>query len=784
MTFSVINDTNSSKLIANTPNTADAAQQFAELVKTSTSEAGSPESTEDHTDVATDPLSSNDPQTNRGYNAALKVLNGNLTPLSQIAREDIPNISLALMPNISLVLVPIIKDHNNDPLWLSGFLQGLGPERIARVLFSPSRRVPRDMVEALARAIVVASPFLPPSFWQTLSRSADAGSTTASVRLNAVLRLLKQGQKDELIALYPSNFSSTDLVQAMKNRSNDTLWLSRLFQKLGPERMARVFLSPSQYVPPDAIKVLAQAFAAVASRPIKEAPPYVPSSFWLALGQSVGTGRPTGLVRLNAVLHRLEPHQRDDLIMEVGKGYMLSAARQQGDQKRITYAMAADAFSLVALDNPFGRTMVMDYLEGKQQADQSFLHDFTSEAVRGMAALADPDQARAGPDRLYNPVIIRGVSPLMIALNAESAGSAGNQMALKMFFGATDVLLGPSNDPNVSEETKVMGRLIQGEEAIGSHPVVDVYGCPLLDGNGPLQENLGIRTALISILTDEPTTILRHWAGNNSTGSLPHLSEVNFLKFVIFALSPLGNSNVAGRNLNALIGIAKRFVTYSLKPTGDRAITDLLGKTEPRISAANIAGRIFGSIAFEGNLSASAIKQSALVKSQADQFKVRIFYDWLGLILDFFGLGTLPRAFKFGGEKLGKIAEWSNHFRTGVGSLISLPRGYTYLRSNTALAEGQALAALPEEDRKLIKDAARQAVKQNFSVSNIMATIEETYSHNKLDAYKRELDNAFDMAGGTKVWFVGSPYISALNGGDFGSKIPSLSEWAVLPSIW
>src|SRR5262249_34233817 len=146
----------------------------------------------------------------------------------------------------------------------------------------------------------------------------------------------------------------------------------------------------------------------------------------------------------------------------VGEGYLSAAAAQQGAEKSISYAMAADAFSLAALDNPAGRALVMTYLAGQQQANPNFLHDFGSQAVQGKALLA-------GPGLLFKPVAIQGISPLMIALNQQSAGNAGNQMALQMFYGATDYLLGSPTDSNVSPAVKGTLPLIQEEGLVGSH---------------------------------------------------------------------------------------------------------------------------------------------------------------------------------------------------------------------------------------------------------------------------------------------------------------------------
>jgi hypothetical protein len=560
----------------------------------------------------------------------------------------------------------------------------------------------------------------------------------------------------------PSSFA---FMGDINNHLNDAQWLAGYFQGLGPQATTSLIdraLNSFDGGQPGWDKTIAQALGAAA--------PFLPPSFEQALGQSAGTQGITASLRLDDVLHNLDPSQNYDLLTNVGKGYLSAAATQQGDQKSISNAMAADAFSLAALDNPAGRQEVMNYLAGQQQANPNFLHDFGYQAVQGMALLA-------GPNELSSPVAIQGISPLMIALNEQSAGSAGNQMALQMFYGATDYLFGSSSNPNVSQQVKGTLPLIQEEGLLGSHTV-------FVNGQA-VQENLGLRTALMDVFYNNAPQILHQWEGNNQIGGLGTNGQIQLERFTAFELSSQGDPSVAQNNLDAMFNVAERFAFYSLGKTNDPAITSLVGANGSGRWAANMAGWILGSIANEGNLAAQDLNQSAQARAQAQQFQERVAFDWLGLGLDLVGLGSIGGVL---GGMLGnaspivsKLALWTNNFKTGIGSLTSLPRDWTFIQSDTALGQGPAIDTLPQQDQDQIRTALRQAGVQNVGVDQVMTMLEGVYSHYNLPDYKDEIDTQFGVAGGTDLSFAMAPYMNALYSGGAAGNMVSLSQWVENP---
>lgn len=557
----------------------------------------------------------------------------------------------------------------------------------------------------------------------------------------------------------PSSFAFMGDIEAHRN---DPQWLAGYFQGLGPQATASLIdraLNHFDGGQPGWDKTIAQALGAAA--------PFLPPSFEQALGQSVSAQGIDASLKFDAVLHNLDPAQNYDLLTNVGKGYLAAAAAQQGDQKNIAYAMAADAFSLAALDNPAGRAEVMTYLAGQQQANPNFLHDFAYQAVQGMALLA-------GPNYLTTPVAIQGISPLMIALNQQSAGSAGNQMALQMFYGSTDALLGSPNNPNVSSAAQGMAPLIREEGLVGSHPVFV---------NGQMvQENLGLRTALMDVFYNHAPEILHQWEGNSETGGLGINGQIQLERFTSFELSPQGDAAVSQNNLDAMFKVAERFAFYSLGKTSDPSIDALVGGKEAGRWSANIAGWILGSIANEGNLAAQDLNQSAQARAQAKQFQDRVAFDWIGFGLDIVGLGTLGGLLGDAAPKIiQSLALVANHIKTGVGSATSLPRDVTFALSDSALGQGPGLSTLSQQDQDSIYNAMRQAGVQNVSVDQVMTMLEGIYSQNNLPDYKDEIDNQFGIAGGTDLSFAMAPYMKALSSGDTGTEIVSLSQWVDYP---
>jgi hypothetical protein len=323
--------------------------------------------------------------------------------------------------------------------------------------------------------------------------------------------------------------------------------------------------------------------------------------------------------------------------------------------------------------------------------------------------------------------------------------------------------------------------LIQGEGAVGSHTV-------FVNGQ-PVQENLGLRTALMDVFYNNAPEILHQWEGSSQIGGLGVSGQTQLERFAAFELSPAGDPSVAQNNLDAMFNVAERFAFYSLGKANDPAITALVGGNESGRWAANMAGWILGSIANEGNLAAQDLSQSAQARAQAQQFQSRVIYDDLGLAFDLVGLGTLGGI--VGGlmqvtgpvlDKLKEISQGINNFRTGVGGLTNLGRDWTFIQSDTALGQGLALDTLPQQDQAQIETALKEAGAQNVGVDQVMTMLENVYSHYNLPDYKDEIDTQFGVAGGTDLSFAMAPYMNALYSGNNGNQVVSLSQLFDFPT--
>jgi hypothetical protein len=189
-----------------------------------------------------------------------------------------------------------------------------------------------------------------------------------------------------------------------------------------------------------------------------------------------------------------------------------------------------------------------------------------------------------------------------------------------------------------------------------------------------------------------------------------------------------------------------------------------------------------GSILNEGNLAAQDLSKSAQAQASAQQFQARIKYDWLGWLLDVVGLGSLggvAGSLLSGGTEalVSKIALWTNNFKTGVGSLTSLPRDWTCIQSDTGLGQGPSLDILPAQAQEQITTALDQAGLQNVSVDSVLATLEGIYAHYNLPDYKGEIDDQFGIAGGTDLSCAMGPYMNALDSSASGTNILTLNQF-------
>jgi hypothetical protein len=166
---------------------------------------------------------------------------------------------------------------------------------------------------------------------------------------------------------------------------------------------------------------------------------------------------------------------------------------------------------------------------------------------------------------------------------------------------------------------------------------------------------------------------------------------------------------------------------------------------------------------------------SPQARASAQEFQDRVKFDWLGLVLDVVGLGSL--AGLAGGllpDALQKIASTialsTNNFKTCVGSLTRLSTDWTFIPSDTALGQGPSLDTLPAQAQEQMTNALNQAGLQNVSVDSALTKLEGIYSPYNLPGYKGEIDNQFSIAGGTDLPYAMGPYMNALDSSVSGTN--------------